>query len=74
MVPPRIGGVAFIGYNLPVRSTELVHRLLQLHSVLVVPGEAFGLDGHLRVGYGHPKLMEGLEMINDTIDELRESA
>jgi aspartate/methionine/tyrosine aminotransferase len=70
-VPPRIGGVAFVGYDLPIGSTELVMRILQEHSVLVVPGDAFGLDGHLRIGYGHPSLLEGLTLINDTITNLR---
>ncbi len=72
-VPPRIGGVAFVGYNLPLGSTELVMRLLQEHSVLVVPGEAFGADRYLRIGYGNPRLLEGLALINETIERLRAS-
>ncbi len=71
-VPPRIGGVAFVGYDLPIGSTELVLRLLEEHSVLVVPGEAFGAEGHLRIGYGHPRLIEGLALINHTIESLRD--
>jgi aspartate/methionine/tyrosine aminotransferase len=73
LVPPRIGGVAFVGYDLPMGSTDLVMRLLQGHSVLVVPGDAFGLDGHLRIGYGHPRLLDGLSLINQTVEDLRRS-
>jgi aspartate/methionine/tyrosine aminotransferase len=72
-VPPRIGGVAFVGYDLPTGSTDLVMRVLQEHSVLLVPGDAFGLDGYLRIGYGHPRLMEGLELVNETLEDLRRS-
>jgi aspartate/methionine/tyrosine aminotransferase len=73
-VPPRIGGVAFVGYDLPIGSTELVMRLLEEHSVLVVPGEAFGAEHHLRIGYGNPRLLEGLALINGTIERLRADA
>lgn len=69
-VPPRIGGVAFVGYDLPIRSTDLVMRLLEEQSVLVVPGEAFGADRHLRIGYGNPRLLEGLTLVNETIERL----
>lgn len=69
-VPPRIGGVAFVGYNLPIGSTDLAMRLLEEHSVLVVPGDAFGVDRYLRIGYGNPRLLEGLALINETIERL----
>jgi aspartate/methionine/tyrosine aminotransferase len=71
-VPPKIGGVAFIGYNLSLNSTDLVMRLLKKESVLIVPGDAFGLDGYLRVGYGNPKLGEGLTLINDFLKTLEQ--
>jgi len=63
-IPPRIGGVAFVGYNLEISSLTIVNRLLEDHSVLIVPGEAFGLDGFVRIGYGHPQLLEGLPLIS----------
>lgn len=69
-VPPRIGGVAFVGYRLPINSTKLVMKLLKEQSVLVVPGDAFGVDYHLRIGYGHPRLAEGLERIDTTLQSL----
>ncbi len=70
-VPPKIGGVAFVGYNLNVNSTQLVHKLLHEQSVLLVPGDAFGLDGYLRIGYGAPNLRAGLELVNSSLLSLR---
>jgi aspartate/methionine/tyrosine aminotransferase len=69
-VPPKIGGVAFVGYHLQINSTELVMKLLHEQSVLVVPGDAFGIDYHLRIGYGHPRLADGLARIDATLDSL----
>jgi aspartate/methionine/tyrosine aminotransferase len=70
-VPPRIGGVTFIGYNLKINSTELVMKLLHDQSVLIVPGDYCGLDGYLRIGYGSKKLLGGLERISKTLEELK---
>jgi aspartate/methionine/tyrosine aminotransferase len=72
-VPPRIGGVTFIGYNLEINSTELVMKLLHEQSVLIVPGDHCGLDGYLRIGYGSKKLPGGLERISKTLEELKAS-
>ncbi len=69
-MPPRIGGVAFVGYNLPINSTKLVMKLLREQSVLLVPGDAFGLDGYLRIGYGAHNLKPGLKLVNKTLQTL----
>jgi aspartate/methionine/tyrosine aminotransferase len=70
-IPPRIGGVAFVGYHLPINSTELVMRLLEERSVLIVPGDAFGLDGHVRIGYGSKRLPEALGHIVDLLSSMK---
>ncbi|MEM7345261.1 MAG: aminotransferase class I/II-fold pyridoxal phosphate-dependent enzyme [Chloroflexota bacterium] len=69
-IPPQIGGVAFIGYNRPINSTDLVLKLLHEQSVLIVPGDAFGVDGYVRVGYGAHNLKPGLGLINNTLQTL----
>jgi hypothetical protein len=51
-VPPQAGAILFTRYHLQVNSTELVQRLLKEKSVLLVPGDHFELDQHLRLGYG----------------------
>jgi aspartate/methionine/tyrosine aminotransferase len=66
MRSPAAGAIAFLRYGLPVGSTELAEQLRVEQSVLVVPGDQFGLDGHLRIGYGYttPPLQRGLERIS----------
>lgn len=70
LVKPKIGGVAFVGYRMPINSTDLVMRILKEKSVLIVPGDAFGSNGHVRIGYGHPKLEDGLTLIDEVIVSL----
>jgi hypothetical protein len=53
MVPPRAGAIAYLRYAWRVNSTELVERLRDEHGVLIVPGDHFGMDGFLRVGFGN---------------------
>jgi aspartate/methionine/tyrosine aminotransferase len=69
---PRAGAVAFFHYDLPIGSTELAERLLAEQSVLIVPGDQFGLDHHFRIGYGYtnPPLVPGLERVSRMIDQL----
>lgn len=70
LVPPRICGVAFVGYDLPVNSTDLIMQLIHNNSVLVAPGDVFGMDGYFRVGYGSRKLLPGLKRIGERLVEL----
>jgi aspartate/methionine/tyrosine aminotransferase len=70
-IPPKIGGVAFVGYNLPINSTKLVTRLLEERSILIVPGDAFGLDGYVRIGYGSKRLPEALGQIVELLAGLQ---
>jgi len=52
-VPPAAGAVAFVRYRWRVGSTALAQRLLNEQGVLVVPGDQFGMDGYLRLGFGY---------------------
>jgi aspartate/methionine/tyrosine aminotransferase len=49
-----------------VNSTELVERLRDELSVLIVPGDHFGIDHCLRISFGlqHDYLKSGLERIS----------
>jgi aspartate/methionine/tyrosine aminotransferase len=71
-VPPEAGAIAFVKYTHPINSTTLVERLRTEQSVLVVPGDHFGMDGYLRVGFGsHPDLLTGaLDRIAELMDTL----
>ncbi|PYQ15764.1 MAG: aspartate aminotransferase [Acidobacteria bacterium] len=72
LVPPRAGAIAYLGYAWPVNSTELVTRLREEQSVLIVPGDHFGMDGFLRIGFGNEpgELRAGLERIDAVLDRL----
>src|SRR5439155_344838 len=48
-IAPRAGAIAFLRYQPRVNSTELATRLRKAHDVLVVPGDHFQLDGHIRI-------------------------
>ncbi len=72
VVPPQAAAIAFVRYHLDINSTELVERLMQEKGVLIVPGDHFGLDRHLRISYGLPPdyLRAGLDRIHEMIVEL----
>jgi aspartate/methionine/tyrosine aminotransferase len=73
LIPPQAAAIAFARYHLDVNSTEFVDRLMREKSVLIVPGDHFGLDRHLRISYGLPPdyLRAGLDRIHELIVELR---
>jgi len=72
LVPPQAAAIAFARYDLDINSTELVERLMREKSVLISPGDHFGLDHHLRISFGLPPdyLRAGLDRIHQLIAEL----
>jgi aspartate/methionine/tyrosine aminotransferase len=75
VVPPQAAAIAFARYRIDINSTELVNRLRDEKSVLIVPGDHFGLDGHLRISYGlpHDYLRDGLDRIHEMLVELEQA-
>ena len=73
LVPPQAAAIAFARYHFDLNSTDLVKRLIHEKSVLIGPGEHFGVDHHLRISYGLPPdyLRAGLDRIHELIVELR---
>jgi hypothetical protein len=67
--PPDAGAIVYARYNLPINSTELVTKLRTEQSALVVPGDHFGMDGYLRIGYGEPAeyLKRGLGRLDQVV-------
>jgi hypothetical protein len=51
-VPPAAGAICFARYDVPIASAELAERLRVERSVLIVPGEHFGFERHIRFGIG----------------------
>jgi aspartate/methionine/tyrosine aminotransferase len=65
MVPPRAGAIAYLRYARAINSTKLVTRLRDEYGVLIVPGDHFGMDRYLRIGFGNEpeELRAGLARI-----------
>ncbi|MEE9206992.1 MAG: aminotransferase class I/II-fold pyridoxal phosphate-dependent enzyme [Gemmatimonadota bacterium] len=53
--PPDAGAICYLKYAFESNSTELAEQLRRDESVLIVPGDHFGMDGYLRLGFGLPE-------------------
>ena len=71
-VAPRAGAMLWLKYPHAIASSDLAERLLREHSVLVVPGDQYGHDGWLRIGFGGEAhvVREGLERLGTLLDSL----
>ena len=75
-VPPEAGAIAFVRYSHRIGSTQLVERIRDEQSVLVVPGDHFEMDGFLRIGFGcDPELLvPALERIGQVLDSAHDGS
>ncbi len=66
---PDAGAIVYVRYHDAINSTELVERLRVEKSVLIVPGDHFGMDGYLRIGFGSEMryLRDGLDRLADLL-------
>lgn len=73
--PPDAGAIIYARYNHSINSTELVTRLRVEKNVLIVPGDHFGMDGYLRIGFGDDVdyLQNGLARVAELLHDLRSS-
>jgi aspartate/methionine/tyrosine aminotransferase len=69
---PDAGAICYVRYDDPVNSTDFAEKLRTEKSVLVVPGDHFGMDSYLRLGFGNPRdeLLDGLGRIREAFDEV----
>jgi aspartate/methionine/tyrosine aminotransferase len=65
-IPPDAGAICYARYHYDINSLELAHRLRTEKSVLIVPGDHFGMDRYIRFGYGERAdyLQAGLERVS----------
>ncbi len=72
-IPPLAGAITLVKYRLDIPSVELATRLRHQYSVLVVPGEHFFMENHLRLGFGSPAsyLSSGLDRISSFLSTVR---
>jgi aspartate/methionine/tyrosine aminotransferase len=73
IAPHDAGGICLIKYRQPIGSSDLAMRLIERASTLVAPGDAFGPDGYLRIGFALPGdyLDAGLQRIGAVLDDLQ---
>ena len=71
-IRPEAGAIVYVRYDHQINSTELVTRLRKEKSVLIVPGDHFGMDGYLRLGFGEPPEYNraGLDRLRDLLSTL----
>jgi aspartate/methionine/tyrosine aminotransferase len=71
-IKPEAGAIVYVRYDHKINSTELVNRLRVEKSVLIVPGDHFGMDGYLRLGFGEPPEYNraGLERLRELLSSL----
>src|SRR5262245_7511238 len=69
---PEAGAIVYLRYHHPINSTDLVTRLREQKSVLIVPGDHFGMDGYLRIGFGDDVeyLRNGLNRLDELLVEI----
>jgi aspartate/methionine/tyrosine aminotransferase len=71
-IPPVAGAITFFKYKLPISSAALFDRLRKQRSVLITPGDHFGVGRYIRVGYGYDVdyTLRGLARVDLTLQEL----
>jgi len=74
LTPPDAAAIAFVSYQLDINSTDLADRLRREKSVLLVPGDHFGMDHLLRISFGlpHDYLLPALDRIHELVQTLQE--
>ena len=72
-VRPTAGAIQYVDYDLPIRSAALTERLREERSVLLVPGEHFGLKHGLRFGFGFDieYTLKGLSLVEEVLAEIQ---
>ena len=70
--PPDAGAICYMRYRSEVNSSVFAEKLRAEKDLLVVPGDHFGMDRYLRVGFGNPRaeLLDGLGRIADAFREI----
>ena len=73
LTPPQAAAIAFVRYHFDINSTEFTERLRKEKSVLIVPGDHFGMDKFIRISFGLPEdyLTSGLNRIHNLVMELK---
>ena len=71
-VRPEGGTTAFLHYDYDIPSRDFCRSLLKMNGTLLVPGECFGMENYLRIGYAFDPdvLSKGLRGISELLRQL----
>jgi aspartate/methionine/tyrosine aminotransferase len=71
-VRPQAGAIAYVTYRLPITSSKLIDLIREEQSVLLVPGDMFGLGKGFRIGFGNDieKTLKGLARVDEALSRL----
>jgi aspartate/methionine/tyrosine aminotransferase len=66
---PVAGAIAFAEADLPISTREFVERVRVDQSVLLVPGEMFGIDNGIRIGFGYrvADTLQALALVGESL-------
>jgi aspartate/methionine/tyrosine aminotransferase len=69
---PDAGAIAYAKYDLPIKSFDLAERIRVHRSVLLVPGDMFGLKKGMRFGFGYDieHTLKGLALVDEVLGEV----
>ena len=72
--PPDAGAICYTRYGPSINSSEFAETLRTEMDLLVVPGDHFGMDRYLRLGFGlpAPELEESLERLAAAFDAVEQ--
>ena len=72
--PPDAGAICYVRYGPSINSTEFAETLRTEMDLLVVPGDHFGMDHYLRLGFGLPttELKEALARMAIAFDAVED--
>lgn len=70
---PEAGAMVYVKYSLPIKSSDLMQKILQDKNILIVAGEDYDMENHIRIGLGleSKDLKIALEKIAEVIREIR---
>lgn len=70
-VVPEVGTIAFLKYDLPIKSKDLCIKLQQDTGVFMVPGACFNQEYHLRFGFANnsEEIKAGLQLFSKWLKE-----
>ena len=71
-IKPKGGAYLMLSYDNPMNSSQMAERLRVEKSMLLVPGDHFGMDQWVRVGFGDDTetLTAGLDRFDELLEEL----